>query len=175
MLVSALTFSSCTKDSAIAPEATVEATALGSSKASTSSSEAREYTSHEVEVELNDIGRENFISSGHSRARLRTAGIYVTDVNNPWDPPLDPIICDGMTYAQLWNDIYQKSSNFLNSPQGQALKAQANATCRPVFYGMSNCGLCVFFMLLPDQRCFDVAQELSYISKIKAPMIEEAP
>jgi hypothetical protein len=173
MLASALAFSSCTKDSATAPEpATVEAAGIGSSAQSSESSESGEYTFRDVEVELNDVGRENLISLGYSRMRPKADDIYVTDVNNPWEP-YDPILCDGMTYSQLWNDIWQRQANFLNSPQGQALKAQANATCRPVRYGISNCGVCVLFLLMPDRLCYDVAEEIAHTTRMKAQLVIE--
>lgn len=177
MLVSALAFASCTKDSSTspAPAATEEAAGIGSSAQSSTSSESGEYTVRDIEVELNDIGRRNLLESGRTRATQNAAGIYIPDVDNPWDPPLDPIICDGMTYSQLWADIDQKLQNLMNSPQGQALKAQANATCRPVFFGVCNCGICLIGMILPDRLCFDVAEELSHTTRVKAQLFEPAP
>lgn len=176
MLVSALTFSGCTKDSATAsgPEK-IEAAEIGSSARSSASSGAREYTFHDVRVELNDIGRRNLISTGHSRIKQNAAGTYVTDVNDPWEP-YDPILCDGMTYSQVWADIMQKWNNFLNSPQGQAAQAYANSTCRPVYYCICNCALCVMFVLQPDRPCYELADELNSVSAVKAQLISaEAP
>lgn len=174
LLVSALSFSSCTKDSAPTPKPeTTEAGTGSTAKSSTSSSEAREYTVQDIEVELNDIGRSNLLETGRSRVVRNAAGIYVTDVNNPWEPPLEPIICDGMTYSQLWADIDQKLANLFNSPQGQALQAQANATCRPVFFGVCNCGICLLGMILPEDPCFDVAEELSNTTRLKAQLYIE--
>jgi hypothetical protein len=175
MLVSALTFSGCTKDSAPAPESkTAGAAEIGSSaKASTSSSEAREYTFYDVEVELNDIGRKNLIEKGYSRMKQKADGGYITDVNNPWDPPYDPIICDGMTYSQLWADIMNRWNNFKNSPQGQNAQNYANATCRPVYYCICNCGVCVMFIIEPTRRCYVLAEELNSVSAVKAQLIAE--
>lgn len=176
MLVSALTFSGCTKDSEKAPEPKVEAAEIGSSaKSTTSSSEGREYMFRDVEVELNDIGRKNLIEKRYSRIKQNAAGTYVTDVNDPWEP-YDPILCDGMTYSQVWADIMQKWNAFLNSPQGQAAQAYANSTCRPVYYCICNCALCVMFVLEPERPCYELADELAHTSVIKGQLIvEEAP
>jgi hypothetical protein len=179
MLVSALAFSSCTKDAATPPgPETVEEAGIGSSAQTAASSESGEYTVREIEVELNDIGRRNILESGRSRAVQNAAGIYVTDVNNPWDPwdpPIEPIICDGMTYSQLWADIDQKLANLQNSPQWQDAKNRANATCRPVMFGVSNCGICMIGYILPDRNCFDLAEELSNTTRARALLFEAAP
>jgi hypothetical protein len=180
MLVSALSFASCTKDAATSPApAKEEAAGIGSSAQSSASSESGEFTVRDIEVELNDIGRRNLLESGRTRAVQRADGIYVTDVNNPWgpwDPPMEPIICDGMTYSQLWADIDRKLANLFNSPQGQALQAQANATCRPVFFGVCNCGICLIGYIMPEPPCgVDIAEELSHTTRIKAQLFEPAP
>lgn len=175
MLVFALTFSSCTKDSATTSgSSTVEAAAIGSSAKSSTSSEAREYAFHDVEVELNDIGRRNLLENEHSRIKQKADGGYVTDVNDPWEP-YDPIVCDGMTYSQLWADIIQKWNAFKNSPQGQSAQNYANSTCRPVYYCICNCGLCVMFVIQPTRRCYEFADVLNSVNAVKAQMIAEAP
>lgn len=178
MLVSVLSFTACTKDSATKPEPKTEEAAIsGSSAQSAGSSESGSFTVREIEVELNDIGRNNLLETGRSRAVQNAAGIYVTDTNNPnpWDPPMEPILCDGMTYSQLWKDIDQKLANLQNSAWWQNAKAQANATCRPVFFGVSNCGICMIGYILPDRPCFDIAVELSHTSRLTAQLIEETP
>lgn len=176
MLVSVLSFTACTKDSTSKPEPAAEEAAIsGSSAQSAGSSESGEVTVREIEVELNDIGRNNLLETGRSRAVQNAAGIYVTDVNNPWDPPMEPIICDGMTFSQLWKDIDQKLANLQNSAWWQNAKARANATCRPVFFGVSNCGICMIGYILPDRPCFDIAVELSNTTRLKAELLELAP
>jgi hypothetical protein len=123
--------------------------------------EGREYKMTDVTVELTDVGREQLIRDGYSTIRKTGSLTYITDINdNPWEP-YDPIICDGMTYSQIWDDIRTKFNNFMNSPQGQSAKAYANATCRPARICIANCD-------------YQVAEHVA-VSKLSAQFVEEAP
>lgn len=177
MLASALAFSGCTKDSTTAsgPEK-AEAAEIGSSaKSSTSSAEAKEYMLREIQVEMNDVGRRSLLENGYTRLGQNDAGMYLPVPNDPTEP-YDPILCDGMTYSQVWQDITNKWNAFKNSPMGQQAQDYANATCKPVYYCICNCAVCVMFVIHPTKRCYEYVDVLQQTKALKANLIiEQAP
>lgn len=166
LLASSLYFSSCQKDIRKPEQARVETTtapaqsSFGARAGAAEASESDGYTLTAATVELTDEGRENLIAS--KRSEMKQTGelsfLTIRGGGNTYDPPLEPIICDGMTRSQLWMDIDQKLANFVNSPAGQAMQARANATCQPQFYGICNCYICMLCMMLPNRPCFSLEE-----------------
>jgi hypothetical protein len=175
LLSSGLFLASCEKSSLKENEPQALQTSASSKTGDDDISETREYKLTDVTVELNDEGREQLIREGHSPIKQTGDLSYITIKNTPWDP-YDPVICGGLTASQIWPDIMTKFNNFMNSPQGQAAKAYANSTCRPVPVCIDNCALAVMFLIQPDVRCaeYDVAHYVA-ASKLSAQFVEEAP
>jgi hypothetical protein len=176
LLSSTFFLASCEKSS-LKENAPQSAETRLSTKGGEELSEGREYKMTDVVVELTDEGREQFRRESYATIRQSGDNTYRTIIygGGPW-PPVEPIICDGMTASQLWADIMTRWNNFKNSPQGQSAQAYANATCKPVGICIANCGVAVAFLLPPSIPCATYnLDEYIAASAIRAQLVEEAP
>ena len=184
LLASSVYLSGCQKESQKSestPQQQQHAVVQNTTNAArTSSSSARsddpQYSFTDVTVSLTDEGRKALLENAQSEIRQtgETSYITVQTGGGTTNPPYDPIICDGMTYSQVWADINQKFQNFLNSTAGHNAKNMANALCRPVGICISNCAVAVIYLIQPDRPCYILAEYLS-ADRIKAQMVKEMP
>gem|GEM_PF-3351129 len=170
LLASGLYLSGCQKDVRKPEQAQAETRTATPDKSfdartsSTASSEDGGYTLAAATVDLNDEGRQNLLASKRSEMKQTGELSFLTiqgGGGGTYDPdPVEPIICDGKTRAQLWMDIDQKLAAFVHSPDGIAMQARANATCQPQFYGVCNCFICMLCVMLPNRPCYNLEEAI---------------
>ncbi|RAJ08818.1 hypothetical protein LX64_01472 [Chitinophaga skermanii] len=111
----------------------------------------------------------SFIHKNHF-ALLKPSGDGVTSYtipvvdHGPVDPVLDPIICDGMTASQLYDDMIAKWQAYKLTAEYAAKLAVANATCQVQLVCIGNCGMAGTFFIEPTR----LACRFNWVQAVKA-------
>jgi len=178
MLAAAIYLPSCQKDAQKKEITQIEAGATTARDRAGSGSVAAakdlEYSLTDVTVELTDEGRESIIATEQSEVVKIGENLYRTVKPSGPVQPYDPILCDGMTYSQVWADISRRYNNFIHSSAGINAQNLANALCRPVFICISNCAVSVMYAIQPTRRCITLAEYVR-ADRIPAQLAVEQP